>query len=67
MKPMLHMFFLFLPLLFTGCNTLQGMGMDLQESGKALSNAINPPPKNASQVPAGTYSGGSTSHSSSRY
>ena len=32
---------LLLALTLTGCNTLQGMGQDLQASGRALDRAIN--------------------------
>ncbi len=31
---------LFLPLLLTACNTLQGMGEDMKQGGQALDRAV---------------------------
>jgi entericidin B len=39
-KVLVTLALLFLPLLLTACNTLQGMGEDMKQGGQALDRAV---------------------------
>lgn len=39
-KVLVMLTLLFLPLLLTACNTLQGMGEDMKQGGQALDRAV---------------------------